>query len=78
MHWIYAAVVGLLCGLIARFVLPGNDSMGLLLTMLVGIAGSYVGTAIGHVTGMIQKNAAAGFLMSILGAVVVLLIMRMV
>ena len=76
MHWIYSAIVGLLVGLCARFVLPGSDSMGLIMTMLVGLGGAYVGTAIGHLTGMIQKNANAGWLWSILGSVVILLGIR--
>ena len=46
-HWIYSALVGLVVGWVARFVLPGNDSMGILMTMLVGVVGAYVGTAIG-------------------------------
>jgi uncharacterized membrane protein YeaQ/YmgE (transglycosylase-associated protein family) len=76
MHWIYSAIVGLVVGWIARFVLPGHDSMGILMTMLVGLIGAYVGTAIGHLTGMIQQNAKAGWLWSVLGAVVVLLVIR--
>ena len=76
MHWIYSALVGLVVGWIARFVLPGSDSMGILMTILVGIVGAYVGTAIGHFTGMIEKNAVAGWIWSVLGSIVVLLIIR--
>ena len=76
MHWIYSAFVGLIVGWIARFVLPGNDSMGLIKTMIVGIVGAYVGTAIGHFTGRIQQNAKAGWIWSVIGAIVVLLVMR--
>jgi uncharacterized membrane protein YeaQ/YmgE (transglycosylase-associated protein family) len=76
MHWIYSALVGIVIGYIARFLLPGTDSMGMFKTMLVGIVGAFVGTAIGHATGQIQKDAKAGWLWSILGAIVVLLAMR--
>ena len=75
-HWIYSALVGLVVGWVARFVLPGNDSMGILMTMLVGVVGAYVGTAIGHFTGRLEKSAAAGWLWSILGSVIVLLGIR--
>ena len=75
-HWIYSALVGLVVGWVARFVLPGSDSMGILITMLVGVVGAYVGTAIGHFTGQLEKSAAAGWLWSILGSVIVLLGIR--
>lgn len=77
-HWIYSALVGLACGLIARFVLPGHDSMGLIMTMLVGVIGAYVGTGLGHVTGMLDKSKAGGWIASIAGSVVILLVLRMI
>lgn len=76
MHWLYAAFVGLICGWIARFLLPGADKMGLLMTMLVGVGGAYLGTAIGHFTGMIKKDAKAGWIWSVLGAIVILIVLR--
>ena len=76
MHWIYSAIVGIVTGLIARLLLPGSDSMGLFKTMLVGLAGAFLGTAIGHATGQIQKDAKAGWLWSILGSVLILVLLR--
>jgi len=80
-HWIWAAVVGFVVGLIARAVLPGADHMGIIATTVVGIIGSFIG---GWIGGMIKKPAEgakfhpAGFLMSIVGAIVLLLILRMI
>ncbi len=79
LHWIWAAVVGFVVGLIARAVLPGADQMGLIATMIVGILGSFVG---GYIGAFIKKPAEgskfhpAGFFMSIVGAIVVLLLWR--
>jgi uncharacterized membrane protein YeaQ/YmgE (transglycosylase-associated protein family) len=77
MQWIYTGLVGLACGWIARALLPGSDRMGLLMTMLVGVGGAYAGAFIGQMTGMLQKNQAAGWLWSIAGSMAILLILRM-
>lgn len=79
LHLIWSVVVGFFAGLAARAVLPGADRMGLLATTGVGIVGSVIGGLIG---GLIKKPAPdtrfhmAGFLMSIVGAVVLLLVLR--
>jgi uncharacterized membrane protein YeaQ/YmgE (transglycosylase-associated protein family) len=74
--WIYSALVGIVTGYIARLLLPGHDEIGVIITMLVGIVGAFVGTAIGQATGSLQKDAKAGWLWSILGSIVVLIAMR--
>ena len=76
-HIIWYLIVGFLVGLIARFIMPGADKMGIILTTILGIAGSFVGAFIG---GLISKPKAgskfhpAGFLMSIVGALILLFI----
>jgi len=81
LHWIWAVLTGLVVGLIARAILPGADHIGLLATTIVGIVGSLVGGFIGDV---IKKPAEgtsfhpAGFVMSIVGAAVLLLLWRMI
>ena len=78
-HLIWSVIVGFVIGLIARAILPGADSMGFILTTLVGIGGSLVG---GFLGGLIKKPAEgatfhpAGFFMSIVGAVILLLLVR--
>lgn len=80
-HWIWAAIVGFVVGLIARAVLPGADHIGFIATTIIGILGSLVG---GYVGALIKKPAEgskfhpAGFLMSIVGAVILLLLWRMI
>lgn len=70
-------VIGLLAGLIARALMPGNQSMGLLATTLLGIAGSFVGGFIGSLIrsdGRIFDLHPSGLLFSVLGAMLVLLL----
>lgn len=75
---ITTAVVGLIVGLIARFVLPGKDPMGLLMTMVLGIAGSFVGKYLGTNILHLSRNTSTGWIMSILGAVILLFLYRLV
>ena len=80
-HFISSVIVGFFVGLIARAVLPGADKMGFILTTLVGIAGSIVGGFIGYLIKKPEPGSKfhpAGFLMSIIGAVVLLVILRMI
>lgn len=74
---IWAVVIGLVVGLVARFVLPGRDPMGLLMTAVLGIAGSFVGTFLGR-TLFGRSYYSAGFIMSVIGAVILLLLYRAV
>lgn len=81
LHLIWSVIVGFVIGLIARALLPGADSMGMLLTAGVGIVGSLIGGVIG---GMIKKPEPgakfhpAGFALSVVGAIVLLLVLRLV
>lgn len=74
LHMIGHAFFGLIVGLVARAILPGRQHMGLILTMILGIVGAWLGGVIGRATGMYQEGHPAGFLMALVGAVVVLLI----
>lgn len=70
--------IGLIVGLVARFLMPGRDPMGFILTALLGIAGAWLGSWIGVQSGMYAQGEPAGFLMSVIGAVLVLFIYRLV
>ena len=67
---------GLIVGVLAKLVMPGRDPGGIIVTMLIGIAGSMVGGLIGRAMGMYGPGQAAGFLMSFLGAVILLTLYR--
>lgn len=70
-------VFGLVVGALAKLVMPGRDPGGIIVTMLLGIVGSLLGGFLGQALGLYGQNDAAGFFMSLLGAVVVLAIYRM-
>jgi uncharacterized membrane protein YeaQ/YmgE (transglycosylase-associated protein family) len=69
---------GLVVGIVAKFLTPGRDPGGFILTTLLGVAGALLGGYIGRALGFYGPNQAAGFLMSVLGAIVLLLIYRAV
>jgi uncharacterized membrane protein YeaQ/YmgE (transglycosylase-associated protein family) len=72
MHYVWMVIVGFVVGLIARAVLPGTQSLGIILTAVLGIAGSLVAGLAGQALGWYQPGEAAGFISSVIGAVVVL------
>ena len=72
MHLLWTLLIGLVIGAVAKFIMPGKDPGGIIVTMLIGIAGSFVATYIGQVLGWYQPGQSAGFIMSVLGAVLLL------
>jgi uncharacterized membrane protein YeaQ/YmgE (transglycosylase-associated protein family) len=75
LSWI---VFGLIVGALAKLLMPGNDPGGIIVTILLGIAGAIVGGMIGRAMGFYGSNQAAGYLMSIVGAIILLALYRMV
>ena len=74
LHLIWIAIIGLIVGALAKLIMPGKDPGGIWITMLIGIAGSEVATWLGRVIGIYSPDAKAGFIMSILGAILLLAI----
>jgi uncharacterized membrane protein YeaQ/YmgE (transglycosylase-associated protein family) len=74
LHMIGHAIFGLIIGLLARMVMPGSHNMGLVLTMILGIVGAWVGGLIGRATGMYPEGHPAGYFMAFVGACVVLFV----
>src|SRR5262245_22835502 len=72
LHMIGHAIFGLIIGLLARAVMPGRQHMGLILTMILGIVGAWLGGLIGRMTGMYKEGHPAGFIMALIGALIVL------
>jgi len=70
MSVIGSLLIGLVVGFIARAIKPGDDSLGWIMTALLGVAGSFVASYAGQALGWYQAGDAAGFIASVLGAVV--------
>ncbi|HEY7902729.1 MAG TPA: GlsB/YeaQ/YmgE family stress response membrane protein [Casimicrobiaceae bacterium] len=80
-HIVWSIIVGFVVGLIARALVPGVDAMGFIATTVVGIVGSLIGGVIGNMVSKPPEGAkfhAAGFFMSLLGAIILLVIWRYV
>ena len=71
-------IVGLVVGLIARALKPGDDSMGWIMTIVLGIAGSLVAGYVGRALGWYQPGQPAGWIASVIGAIVLLVIWGMI
>jgi uncharacterized membrane protein YeaQ/YmgE (transglycosylase-associated protein family) len=78
MALIWAAIVGLVVGALAKLIMPGRDPGGIIVTILLGIAGSVVGNMIGSGLGLYAPGEPAGFIMSLVGALLLLWIYRMI
>ncbi len=77
MHIIGWIVFGLIVGAIAKLLMPGRDPGGFIITILLGIAGALIGGFLGRAAGWYGPNDNAGFLMSLLGAIILLVIYRL-
>jgi uncharacterized membrane protein YeaQ/YmgE (transglycosylase-associated protein family) len=77
-HYIWVAIIGLIVGALAKFIMPGKDPGGIIVTMIIGIVGSFIGTVIGRALGMYNQGEAAGFIMSLIGAIILLALYRMI
>lgn len=67
-------IIGFIVGVLARFIKPGADSMGWILTIVVGLAGSFVGAFIASALGMSTQGGFMGLVLSVIGAIIVLFI----
>ena len=78
MHYIWVAIIGLIVGALAKLIMPGKDPGGIIVTILLGIAGSFVGTFLGRALGLYQEGQAAGFIVSLIGAIILLALYRLI
>jgi uncharacterized membrane protein YeaQ/YmgE (transglycosylase-associated protein family) len=76
--WLGTIVIGLVIGFIAKFLTPGREPTGCIITMLIGIAGSVLALLIGHSLGYYAPGQAPGFIASIFGAILLLVIYHLI
>ena len=74
---LFTLIIGLIAGAVAKFLMPGRDPGGFIITILLGIAGAFVGTWIGQAVGWYPPGAQAGFIASVIGAMLLLFLYRM-
>jgi uncharacterized membrane protein YeaQ/YmgE (transglycosylase-associated protein family) len=78
MNILWTIIIGLVVGLLAKLLMPGRDPGGFIVTVLLGIAGAFIAGLIGRQLGWYQDGEGAGIIASVLGAMLLLLIYRMV
>jgi Predicted membrane protein len=75
---LWTIIIGFLAGIVAKFLMPGRDPGGFIITTLLGIAGAFIATYLGQAVGWYRAGEGAGFIGAIVGAIVILAIYRMV
>ena len=78
MHLLWMIVVGLIVGALAKLLMPGRDPGGVIVTMLLGIGGSLLAGLIGRAIGWYTEGEPAGFIASVVGAIIILAIYRLI
>jgi uncharacterized membrane protein YeaQ/YmgE (transglycosylase-associated protein family) len=78
MHILWMLIIGLVVGALAKLIMPGKDPGGIIVTMLIGVAGALVAGLLGRAMGWYHEGEGAGFIASILGSVILLGIYRLV
>lgn len=71
-------IIGLIVGAIAKLLMPGDDPGGFIITMLIGIAGAFAAKYIGQAMGFYNEGEAAGFIASVIGAMLLLFLYRLI
>ena len=77
LHFLGIILIGLVVGLLARFITPGPNPRGILVTIVIGIVGAVVATYGGQALGLYDPGQTAGFIGSVIGAVVLLVLLRL-
>lgn len=71
-------IIGLLAGIVAKLLMPGRDPGGFIITTILGVVGAFVATWLGQASGWYQPGEAAGFLGAVVGAVLILIVYRLI
>ena len=77
-NWLVIIILGGLAGGLAKLLMPGRDPGGCIITIILGIAGAFLGTWLGRLVGLYGLNDNAGFIGAVLGAIVLLLLYRVI
>ena len=77
LHFIWMCIIGLVAGALAKLIMPGKDPGGMIVTMVLGIAGSLVAGFLGRALGWYEAGQGAGLIMSVVGAILLLVVYRL-
>ena len=77
-HLLWTLIIGLVIGVVAKLLMPGRDPGGCIITMLIGVAGSFIASYLGQALNCYKSGEPAGFIASVLGAMLLLLLYRFI
>lgn len=77
MEYIWMLIIGLIVGALAKFIMPGKDPGGIIVTILIGIVGALVAGFLGRSLGWYEVGESAGFIASLVGAILLLFVYRL-
>ncbi len=77
MHILWTILIGFVAGLVAKFLMPGKDGGGFILTTLLGVAGAVVATYLGRLIGWYEEGQTGGFIAAVVGSVILLAVYRL-
>ena len=78
MSIIWTILIGFIVGIVAKFLMPGRDPSGFIITAIIGIVGSMLATFLGQALGFYRPGESAGFIAAVLGSIILLFLYRMV
>jgi uncharacterized membrane protein YeaQ/YmgE (transglycosylase-associated protein family) len=78
LHLLWIIIIGFLAGVVAKFLMPGKDPGGFLITTALGVVGALVATFLGRLIGWYQEGQSAGFIAAVVGAIIVLVVYRII
>ena len=78
MEFLWMLIIGLIVGAIAKFIMPGKDPGGIIITMLIGIVGALIAGWLGGALGWYNRGEPVGFIASVIGAIILLFLYRLV
>ncbi len=78
MSLLWTIIIGLIVGIIAKFLMPGKDPGGFIITTLLGIGGSLIATYLGQALDLYEAGEPAGFIGAVIGAMLLLLLYRLI
>jgi len=78
LHLLWVIIIGFIAGAVAKFLMPGKDPGGFLITTGLGVGGALVATYLGRLVGWYQEGESAGFIAAVVGAVIVLAVYRFI
>ena len=77
MHILWTVLIGFVAGMVAKFLMPGKDGGGFILTTLLGVAGAIVATYLGRLIGWYEEGQTGGFIAAVVGSVILLAVYRL-